>query len=186
MTYIKGQRGYWFGKKKPLTQETKDKISRTLMGHLVSMETRKKIGLIHVGNKYSVGLKRSQGTKEKISQTLQRKGIKPKVIFSGFGQNNPRWIEDRTQIKISDRIKNDPLRKQWTKSVYIRDNWKCKIANQDCHGRIEAHHILTWKDYPELRYEINNGITLCHAHHPQKKGEVKELEPIFQALIFKK
>lgn len=31
-------------------------------------------------------------------------------------------------------------------------------------GKVVAHHILPWKDYIELRHEVNNGITLCHYH----------------------
>lgn len=53
----------------------------------------------------------------------------------------------------------------------------------NCKGRLEAHHILSWKDYPELRYDINNGITLCHAHHPRKRDEEAELSPYFQSLV---
>lgn len=58
-----------------------------------------------------------------------------------------------------------------------------KINNKDCEGKLEAHHILSWKDYPELRYDINNGITLCHAHHPKKRAEEKRLSPYFMELV---
>lgn len=37
----------------------------------------------------------------------------------------------------------------------------------------------------ETRYEINNGITLCHFHHPRKREKEKELSPFFQELILK-
>jgi len=64
-------------------------------------------------------------------------------------------------------------------AVKGRDGWKCKIANADCDGKIEAHHILSWRDYPELRYQPNNGITLCHAHHPRKRVDEAKLLPYF-------
>ena len=67
--------------------------------------------------------------------------------------------------------------------VWLRDNFKCKIADQNCKGRIEAHHILGWTAYPELRYQLNNGITLCHAHHPRKRAEEKRLIPTFNELL---
>ena len=47
----------------------------------------------------------------------------------------------------------------------------------------EAHHILAWRSYPELRYEINNGITLCHAHHPRGEAKEKRLVPRLQGLV---
>lgn len=68
-------------------------------------------------------------------------------------------------------------------NVYSRDGFKCRIDNESCGGRIEAHHILGWKDYPDLRYESKNGITLCHAHHPRKRAEEKRLAPVFQELV---
>ena len=35
----------------------------------------------------------------------------------------------------------------------------------------------------KLRYEINNGITLCHAHHPRGRAKGKQLTPYFQELV---
>ena len=49
--------------------------------------------------------------------------------------------------------------------------------------RVEVHHILSFTDFPELKYEINNGITLCHAHHPRKRVEEKISIPVFQELV---
>lgn len=98
---------------------------------------------------------------------------------------HPRWIEDRTKLK---RVNAQGERRTsayffWRKSVWLRDSYACKIANPDCAGRIEAHHILGWAEHPELRYEINNGITLCHAHHPRKRAEEKRLIPTFLELV---
>ena len=47
----------------------------------------------------------------------------------------------------------------------------------------KKYRILSWRDYPELRFNINNGITLCHAHHPRKRAEEKRLIPIFKELV---
>lgn len=98
------------------------------------------------------------------------------------GARNGRWIEDRSTL-AQKQIRNDPAYKEWRREVWLRDNFACKIANPDCSGRIEAHHILGWAEYPELRYQSNNGITLCHAHHPFKKAEEKRLSPYFQSLV---
>lgn len=98
------------------------------------------------------------------------------------GVNHPRWIVDRSQL-AKRQVRNDSAYREWRKQVWLRDNFACKIANPDCVGRIEAHHILVWKDYPELRYEVNNGITLCHFHHPRKRNDEIRLSPYFQELV---
>lgn len=98
------------------------------------------------------------------------------------GENHPRWIDDRT--KLSNRQeRGDSAYREWRLCVWKRDKFKCRISNTNCDGRIEAHHILGWKSHPELRYIINNGITLCHAHHPRTRSGEFELSPYFQKLV---
>jgi len=91
---------------------------------------------------------------------------------------------DRSSL-MRNNERNDSAYKVWRMNVWARDNFKCKIVDSNCNGKIEAHHILSWKLYPELRYEINNGITLCHAHHPRKRLEEKILIPKFMELVSK-
>ena len=106
--------------------------------------------------------------------------------ISLMGEKSPHWIIDRNELqRYNDDAKDrrSYTYSDWRKRVWIRDNFKCRIANTDCDGRIEAHHILGWTEYVELRYEINNGITLCHAHHPIKRAEEKRLIPVFRELV---
>ena len=94
-----------------------------------------------------------------------------------------RWIEDRTKIVQSEKKHLNTRYNAWMLGVKRRDNWKCKINNSACEGRLEAHHILNWIDYPELKYELNNGITLCHAHHPKGRKQEAKLSPYLQSLV---
>lgn len=99
-----------------------------------------------------------------------------------MGKDNPNW-KGGLEFRKKDGIRNDSAYAEWRRQVWLRDNFKCKIANPECKGRIEAHHILGWRDYPELRYQPNNGITLCHAHHPRKRSDEAKLSPYFQQLV---
>ena len=101
---------------------------------------------------------------------------------SRVGENHPMWIVDRTKLSKKQE-RGDMAYKEWRKQVWLRDNFKCKISNPDCRGRIEAHHILGWTAHPELRYEVNNGITLCHNHHPRKRSDERALALHFQSLL---
>ena len=99
------------------------------------------------------------------------------------GENSGVWVSDRTLLKDDHKDRGGQLHREWSKTVKKRDGWKCKIANDDCSGKVVAHHILGWSSYPELRYEKNNGITLCQAHHPLRRAEEVRLAPVFQGLV---
>lgn len=99
------------------------------------------------------------------------------------GPRHYKWIIDRTKLKKGDEYRNSPAHREWSRSVKLRDGWKCKISNSDCAGHVVAHHILPWRDYIELRYEVNNGITLCHVHHPRKRNDEVRLSPYFKELV---
>lgn len=69
--------------------------------------------------------------------------------------------------------------KQWVSDVFFRDNWTC----QTCGIRgtyLQAHHIKSWAHYPDLRFDVNNGVTLCVSCHKltdnYKGRNIKNLE----------
>jgi len=53
----------------------------------------------------------------------------------------------------------------WRMSVFDRDQFTCKKCNAKSTGNIEAHHILPYALFPEVRTDISNGITLCKSCH---------------------
>lgn|SRR3990167_4711646 len=152
-----------------------------------SKATREKMSLARMGrspwNKDKVGVMPvpwNKGNNKSFEWTDEQKANLKAVRKKGPESHN--WIADRSKVKL-DTERGGPLHKQWSISVKNRDGWKCKISNHDCEGRMEAHHILSWSNHPKLRYEINNGITLCHAHHPRKRAEEVALAPVFQGLV---
>lgn len=64
--------------------------------------------------------------------------------------------------------------RNWKKNVHERDIYKCQVcgANTNLH----AHHIKPREKYPELQFDISNGITLCHKchakEHPNKSNKL--------------
>lgn len=51
----------------------------------------------------------------------------------------------------------------WRRAVLKRDNYECVLCGSD--ERLEADHIRPWSLFPELRYNVDNGRTLCHSCH---------------------
>lgn len=75
----------------------------------------------------------------------------------------------------------DPLYAKWRQQVYKRDNFKCRWPNCQNNKKLNAHHIKTWANYPGLRFNVNNGITLCKYHHKFIHG----MEEIYEAIFLK-
>lgn len=128
-----------------------------------------------------LGKHRSDETKEKIkkSHTGMKKPWSSEYRKKCVGEKHPLWIKDRSKLKKDSREPFDGQYKCWSMAVKMRDNWKCKIKSDECKGRLEAHHIYSWKDFSEKRYDINNGITLCVFHHPRNRKEEVRLREFF-------
>lgn len=190
------QKGHKINIGRQCTAETRERIRIANVGKKLSIETKKKISENNA--KIWLGKKRGQHTEESrrkmsianLGKVPWNKGLKG--FMSGenhhwfgqkkYGEKNPKWKGGVEFWKKDDR-RNDSGYQGWTISVRERDGYKCRIDNKSCGGRLEVHHILSWREFPELRYKINNGITLCHAHHPRKRAEEKRLSPYFQDLV---
>lgn len=54
----------------------------------------------------------------------------------------------------------------WARAVLGRDRATCRHCGATG-VELHAHHIKPFAEYPELRWELSNGITLCHRCHWQ-------------------
>ena len=73
--------------------------------------------------------------------------------------------ERRARTERQDAIRRNPYR-AWRIAVFTRDNYTCQIC--EIHGSkayLHVDHIKQWAFYPELRYEVSNGRTLCKNCH---------------------
>lgn len=81
---------------------------------------------------------------------------------------------------------NDPDYKEFRLKVLARDNYTCQWPNCKSRKRCQVHHIMLWAKYPELRYSIKNGITLCKKHHNFIKGKEEEYAQILFQILQRK
>ena len=62
----------------------------------------------------------------------------------------------------------------WNKLILRRDKWQC----QKCLTKkkpIHTHHIKSYIEYPKLRLNLDNGITLCIDCHKKTSNYGKPL-----------
>lgn len=121
-------------------------------------ELRNKLSMKNSGkNNPFFGKNHTQEFKDKHNQNFRDDYI---------GENNPNWNGGYHKKYQRKRMTADY--KKWRDSVFKRDNYECQF----CHDRgvfLESHHIKRVKDYPNLYFDINNGITLCKDCHQQTK-----------------
>jgi len=77
------------------------------------------------------------------------------------GELSGNWKGGITPLNIKIRASEDY--RHWRLSVYFRDNFTCQNCGKK--EKINAHHVKSFSKYPELRIDINNGITLCESCH---------------------
>lgn len=78
---------------------------------------------------------------------------------------------NKYSYKNGNSSKNELIRKGiesriWRESVFSRDGWTCQKYGT-VGGELHAHHILNFSQYPELRFAIDNGITLSKKAHKE-------------------
>ena len=159
------------------------------LGHPVSLDTRRRIGLSNRGNKSHLGIKHSDEAKRKMSLAKlnnipwnkgKHHSEKTKRLISRINtgkrglkkENNPNWKGGITPVLAS--IRTTLKYKQWRKFVFVRDKYTCLVCGKTG-GAINAHHIKPfskillknkiWTRKEAINclelWDINNGVTLC-------------------------
>lgn len=122
---------------------------------------------------------KSEEHKKKISEAHkgmkkpwagQPKGYKPSKqakinhsLGARKGKDNPNWRGGVTPLNT--KIRHSLEYKLWRTSVFERDGHKCIWCGCMKSGSLNADHIKPFSLFPELRFAIDNGRTLCVPCH---------------------
>ena len=118
------------------------------------------------------------GRKRYIKTGRKRRRGKHPIGYNG-GRENPMYgkhhsVETKRKLREANwkggiprkdgKIRQSIQARLWCKAVFARDNWTCQKCGKQKKG-ITAHHIKSFTEYPELRFAIDNGETLCFECH---------------------
>lgn len=145
-------------------------------------DVRAKIGAARAGRPTTLGRAMPSEQRASISASLTGRTLTPEhraAISKSSprvgpthgqlkGPAHPLWKGGHGPARAADYSR--PEYKQFRAAVVERDNWTC----QDCGkrgGRLGVHHIKSWAEHPDLRYDVSNGTTLCRpCHNTTKRG----------------
>lgn len=160
--------------------EVNDKIAKTNMerygsenpfGSKEIMEKIKETNLEKYGVEWYT---KTDEFKERYKQTcLEKYGVLNYSYTDTFikmmsGENNPAWKGNNIKIP-RDWYRNSSEYRNWRNSVFNRDNYTCQCCGSHSGNgkavKLAAHHIQNWTSCITLRYDKENGITLCDDCH---------------------
>lgn len=123
-----------------------------------------------LGNNRALGSVRSPETRKLMSVNNGRwnKGLhmpkeyRLKLSLAKQGERHPNWQGGKSSM--NKRLRATVEYKEWRLNIFKRDDHTCV----ECGSRgvnLHADHIKPFAFYPELRFDITNGRTLCVPCH---------------------
>lgn len=175
---LKGvQVGYWKGKKRP--DISRAQLGKKYPGRKLSEAHKRNISLARTKEWASGKRKRhwrlSQETIEKmrLSKIGRKASIETRTkqskakIGKYTGDKHWNWKGGISKVYIEERRRIE-LR-LWRESVFARDGYTCLWCGaRNGNGKkiiLNADHIKPFALFPELRFAIDNGRTLCRDCH---------------------
>ena len=134
----------------------------TFKGMKHTDEAKRKMGERKKGKKLRLGKKHTIETRSKISCIVRERTPR--------GERVHNYVDGKSAERYG--IRHTSEYKRWRYDVFLRDGFVCQMCGYSKGGILNAHHIKPFPKYPELRFELSNGITLCESCH--KKQHAKD------------
>lgn len=104
------------------------------------------------------------------------------------GELSKRWNSELTPEQRLEGRAINPEYREWRDTVFHRDDFQCQKCGDKRGGNLVAHHIFSFKDNPDLRLVVSNGITLCepchrafHKHHGATHNTRSQLDDFLKS-----
>ncbi|KKM93075.1 hypothetical protein LCGC14_1212110 [marine sediment metagenome] len=164
-----GRPGYWTGKKMPEYARAAMRVPKGPQ----SPEQRAKCAALRRGRKLPVGAINALRNRVHTPESRLKRRL------AQLGDKGPGWKGGVSPI--NERIRQSSEFQQWRAAVFARDRFTCQQCGArhqiGSRPRLHPHHIKAFADYPELRFDVGNGRTLCEGCH-KKEHRGKQEAPV--------
>ena len=98
------------------------------------------------------------------------------------GDKHPLWNGGSCEERHLDMSSREY--KQWRLAVFTRDGFTCQVCGDCRGGNLRAHHLKRYSCFPELRHDVDNGITLCDSCHAKVHSQLDiQSDPQYNQLM---
>jgi HNH endonuclease/NUMOD3 motif len=182
------------GKNNPYSEETLRRMSESAKRRPMMVTNRgvyerspeEKKRLAELCRKNCIGRRPSYGMRGKHQSARARAKIRawcrahPDLLRYNKGrkltaEQRQKWADVRRgpkshlwqggKTKENAAIRNSLEYRLWREAVFKRDGYACIIGGKTHGHKLHADHIKPFALFPELRFDINNGRTLCEECH---------------------
>lgn len=80
-----------------------------------------------------------------------------------FKCSGPNHYNFKGVYETNRKLRQSPMYRKWKKEVLNRDNYQCQLCGSE--KQLHAHHIKPFSIFPDLRFDVSNGLTLCSTCH---------------------
>jgi len=159
---MKGRPGYWKGKK--MSESARLTMSQSGKKKRLTEEHKAKIGASLKGRVFS------ESTLAKFRARRHSPEELKKMSEAHKGEKSPSWKGGISPI--NERIRQSTEFKQWRAAVFARDKYTCQKCDAKhkvgSRPKLHPHHIKPFAKYPVLRFDVDNGLTLCEICHKEE------------------
>lgn len=146
------------------SEATKEKLRQQHLGKKLSEEHKEKLRIAHLGKKMSADaiaktVAANMGRKNSIESRIKMRAAAKR------GDQHPNWTGGQGTPEYK-RIRKSLEYKLWREAVFQRDGFTCQKTRAKG-GKLHPHHILNFSEYVDLRFSVDNGITLSEEAHKE-------------------
>lgn len=123
-------------------------------------------------------MQKPKGVKQRLNwgsiKAMVKSGVKPAeisriyngaVTASQIYRKRAKWAKDDYFNSDKYAKYRTPQYIAWRTACLRRDNYKCVVCGRGRPAPLQVDHIIAWSVSVELRFEVDNGQTLCIPCH---------------------